>query len=193
MVKAVRRGNRGRGRQRAGIGGTLTITNDLGNSDVIMNDSANPDARTAILYHGNDISGDFTVISGLIPSYDIKLGRLDVKSLTISAGTGNNPFRIHDTLPAFYGRFQPTLTTVNTGKGSDTGTVAGTTGGTFYRATDTDSLEKIYGEINRLEKTAHTVQKFEHQDELYSWALIPAALLFGFGLLLQHTRFRRLP
>ena len=30
-------------------------------------------------------------------------------------------------------------------------------------------------------------------DELYSWALIPAVSIFGFGLLLQHTRFRRLP
>ena len=72
-------------------------------------------------------------------------------------------------------------------------TVATTTGGKFYRATDTDSLEKIYEQINRLEKTAHTVQKFEHVEELYSWALIPAAAILGFGLLLQHTRFRRLP
>jgi Ca-activated chloride channel family protein len=72
-------------------------------------------------------------------------------------------------------------------------TVADETGGTFYRATDTDSLQKIYDQINRLEKTAQTVQKFEHYDELYSWALIPAAALLGFGLLLQHTRLRRLP
>jgi Ca-activated chloride channel family protein len=72
-------------------------------------------------------------------------------------------------------------------------TVAAATGGTFYRATDTDSLQKIYEQINRLERTAQTVQKFEHFDELYSWALIPSAALFGFGLLLQHTRFRRLP
>jgi Ca-activated chloride channel homolog len=72
-------------------------------------------------------------------------------------------------------------------------TVAEATGGTFYRATDTDSLEKIYEQINRLEKTAQTVQKFEHFDELYSWALIPAAAILGFSLLLQHTRFRRLP
>jgi Ca-activated chloride channel homolog len=72
-------------------------------------------------------------------------------------------------------------------------TVAGETGGNFYRATDTDSLQKIYDQINRLEKTAQTVQKFEHYDELYSWALIPGALLLGIGLLLQHTRFRRLP
>jgi Ca-activated chloride channel family protein len=72
-------------------------------------------------------------------------------------------------------------------------TVANETGGNFYRATDTDSLQKIYEQINRLEKTAQTVQKFEHYDELYSWALIPAAILLAFGLLLQHTRFRRLP
>jgi Ca-activated chloride channel homolog len=71
--------------------------------------------------------------------------------------------------------------------------VAGETGGNFYRATDTDSLQKIYEQINRLETTAQTVQKFEHYDELYSWALIPCAVLLGFGLLLQHTRFRRLP
>jgi Ca-activated chloride channel homolog len=72
-------------------------------------------------------------------------------------------------------------------------TVANETGGNFYRATDTDSLQKIYEQINRLETTAQTVQKFEHYDELYSWALIPAAILLGFGLLLQHTRYRRLP
>jgi Ca-activated chloride channel homolog len=72
-------------------------------------------------------------------------------------------------------------------------TIAAETGGTFYRATDTDSLQRIYEQINHLETTAHTVQKFEHYDELYSWALIPAAALLGFGLLLQHTRYRRLP
>lgn len=71
--------------------------------------------------------------------------------------------------------------------------VAGITGGTFYRATDTDSLKKIYEQINRLETNAQTVQKFEHREELYSWALLPAAAILCFGLLLQHTRFRRLP
>jgi Ca-activated chloride channel family protein len=72
-------------------------------------------------------------------------------------------------------------------------TVADETGGKFYRATDTDSLGKIYGQINGLEKTARTVQRFEHYDELYRYALIPAAALLGLGLLLSHTRFRRLP
>ncbi len=71
--------------------------------------------------------------------------------------------------------------------------IAGETGGKFYRATDTDSLQEIYEQINRYEKSAQTVQKFEHVEELYPWALIPALALLGLGLLLQHTRLRRLP
>jgi len=71
--------------------------------------------------------------------------------------------------------------------------IADETGGRFYRATDTDSLQNIYDEINGFEKTAQTVQKFEHIEELYPWVLIPALTILGFGSLLQHTRLRRLP
>src|ERR1700680_731229 len=59
-------------------------------------------------------------------------------------------------------------------------TVADQTGGKFYRATDTDSLERIYEQINRLETTAQTVQHIEHYDELYPCALLPALALLGF-------------
>lgn len=71
--------------------------------------------------------------------------------------------------------------------------VAAQTGGTFYRATDTDSLQKIYNQINRLEKTAQTTQRFEHTEELFTWALFPALALLGLGFGLEHTRYRRLP
>ena len=71
--------------------------------------------------------------------------------------------------------------------------IADETGGKFYRATDTDSLQRIYEQINRLEKTAQTVQKFEHTEELYPYALIPALAIMGLSLLLQQTRLRRLP
>ena len=72
-------------------------------------------------------------------------------------------------------------------------TIADETGGKFYRATDTDSLEKIYEQINGLEKSAQTIQKFKHYDELYPWALLPSLALLGLGFLLQQTRYRRLP
>jgi Ca-activated chloride channel family protein len=71
--------------------------------------------------------------------------------------------------------------------------VAHETGGQFYRATDTDSLQKIYEQINRFEKTAQTVQKFERVEELYRWPLYPALGLLAIGMILQQTRFRRLP
>lgn len=71
--------------------------------------------------------------------------------------------------------------------------VAALTGGSFYRATDTDSLKNIYDQINRLEKTTQVAPHFEHYQELYSWALFPAIALLGLGFGLETTRFRRLP
>jgi Ca-activated chloride channel homolog len=71
--------------------------------------------------------------------------------------------------------------------------VANDTGGQFYRATDTDSLQKIYEQINRYETSAQSIEKFEQVEELYRWTLLPALGLLGLWVLLQHTRFRRLP
>jgi Ca-activated chloride channel family protein len=71
--------------------------------------------------------------------------------------------------------------------------IANETGGQFYRATDTDSLKKIYEQINRYETSAQTVEKFEHVEELYRWTLFPSLGLLGLWVLLQHTRYRRLP
>lgn len=71
--------------------------------------------------------------------------------------------------------------------------IADETGGKFFRATDTQSLENIYSEIDRLEKTTHQLKQFEHHSELFALAVIPALGLLGLGLGLEHTRFRRLP
>ncbi len=71
--------------------------------------------------------------------------------------------------------------------------IADQTGGQFYRATDTESLRKVYEQINSLEKTPHSVQRFEHYEELYRWALMPALGILVIGIILQHTLLRRLP
>ena len=71
--------------------------------------------------------------------------------------------------------------------------ISAETGGKFYRATDTDSLQKIYAQINGLEKTSQTVQRYEHVEELYAWFLIPALLVLGAASILETTRWRRLP
>jgi Ca-activated chloride channel family protein len=71
--------------------------------------------------------------------------------------------------------------------------VAALTGGAFYRATDTQSLERIYGEINRLEKTTQVAQVADRQQELFAWAVLPGIALLGLGFGLENTRYRRLP
>jgi Ca-activated chloride channel family protein len=71
--------------------------------------------------------------------------------------------------------------------------VAALTGGAFYRATDTDSLEHIYDQINRLEKTTQVAQVADRQQELYAWAVLPGIALLGLGFGLDTTRYRRLP
>jgi Ca-activated chloride channel family protein len=73
------------------------------------------------------------------------------------------------------------------------GKIAQETGGQFFRATDTESLNDIYASIDRLQKTTRTVKKFEHHSELFAWALIPGLFVLGAGLGLEQTRFRRLP
>jgi Ca-activated chloride channel family protein len=71
--------------------------------------------------------------------------------------------------------------------------IANETGAQFYRATDTHSLQNIYEQINRYETSAQTVEKFEQVQELYRWTLFPSLGLLGLWVLLQHTRYRRLP
>jgi|SRR5579864_4356144 Ca-activated chloride channel homolog len=114
---------------------------------------------------------------------------LGVKVYTIGVGVrGKAPIPVRDEA----GRIHVILANVDVDE-KTLQAMASETGGLFYRATDTDSLRKIYEQINRYETSAQTVQKFEHVDELYRWALLPSMGLLGLGVLLQQTRFRRLP
>lgn len=114
---------------------------------------------------------------------------MGVKIYTVGVGVrGNAPIPIRDAAG------NSRLITVKVDVDEKTlQAVADETGGKFYRATDTDSLQKIYEQINRFEKTAQTVQKFERTEELYPWALIPSLAILGLGLTLQQTWARRLP
>jgi Ca-activated chloride channel homolog len=71
--------------------------------------------------------------------------------------------------------------------------VATSTGGQSFRATDTDSLEKIYESINQLEKTTRKLKKYQQYDELFLWFLVPGLGLLLLESVLSQTRFRRLP
>jgi Ca-activated chloride channel family protein len=71
--------------------------------------------------------------------------------------------------------------------------IADTTGGAFFRATDTDSLVAIYSRIDALEKTTRTMNKVERRDERFGWAAFPAAALLLAELGLGATALRRTP
>jgi Ca-activated chloride channel family protein len=71
--------------------------------------------------------------------------------------------------------------------------VAEMTGGKYFRATDTDSLESIYREINQLETTKRTIRKFESYRDLFAWAVVPALVLLILEGIWTDAVRRRLP
>jgi Ca-activated chloride channel family protein len=114
---------------------------------------------------------------------------LGVKIYTIGVGVrGDAPVPVKDD----FGNTQLVMAKVDVDEAT-LQSIATLTGGAFYRATDTGSLEKIYQQINRLETSAQSAPKFERYQDLYAWALIPALGVLGLGLGLEQTRFRRLP
>ncbi len=114
---------------------------------------------------------------------------MGVKVYTIAAGTrGDAPVPVKDQ----FGNRRIAMAKVDVDEEA-LKKIADETGGKFFRATDTDSLLKIYAEIDRMEKTTHQVKKFEKYHELFAFAVVPAMLLLGLTVGLEQTRFRRLP
>jgi hypothetical protein len=120
----IRLGNSTNGVQ--DIHGPVNIQNSGGYSAVTVDDSADPSARTVILYNNGPANGSYTVISGLTPGGDIVLRGSQLSSLALRTGNGSNAFRIHDT--PFSNAPGGLRTTVSTGGGNDLVTVDGTTG-----------------------------------------------------------------
>lgn len=71
--------------------------------------------------------------------------------------------------------------------------IAAITDGNYYRATDKESLEQIFAEIDKLEKTKIEVKQFTRFKELF-----PTYLFFALGVIvlevvLSNTKFRKIP
>lgn len=114
---------------------------------------------------------------------------LGIKVYTIGAGTrGEAPVPGRD----MFGR--PVMRTMKVDIDEKMlADVATATGAQTFRATDTDSLEKIYDSINQLEKTTRKLKKYQQYDEWFLWFLVPGIALMLIHLVLSQTRFRRLP
>ena len=71
--------------------------------------------------------------------------------------------------------------------------IAETTGGKYDNAQDTESLENVYAEIDRLEKSASEGRLYSEYRELYQYFMFPGLGLILLEILLAGTRFRSLP
>jgi Ca-activated chloride channel family protein len=65
--------------------------------------------------------------------------------------------------------------------------------GQFYRATDTKSLEQIFGDIDKLEKTTVSVKKYQQYRDLFPGCIMTGLGLLLAQLLLSQTIWKKLP
>ena len=109
---------------------------------------------------------------------------LGIKVYTIGAGTtGEAPMQIVDN----FGRKR--LIRVKVDIDDETlGQVAEMTGGRYFRATDTKSLEKVYEEINTMETTIRKIKKFENYRELFPWFVFAALVMLGMEIIVGRKR-----
>jgi len=113
----------------------------------------------------------------------------DIKIYTIGAGTrGTALYPVED--PFFGKRYVPMKVDVDEELMQR---IAQMTGGRYYRATDRKSLESIYREIDRLEKTEIKVKEYTRYTEWFPYFVFGALVLVLTEVVLAHTRFRTIP
>jgi Ca-activated chloride channel family protein len=71
--------------------------------------------------------------------------------------------------------------------------IAAATGGTYFRAANTETLQKVYETIDQLEKTKVKVDNYDNYEERYHPFASLAAILLAGELAMRLTRFRRIP
>ncbi|MFH1664726.1 MAG: VWA domain-containing protein [Candidatus Omnitrophota bacterium] len=114
---------------------------------------------------------------------------LGVKIYCVGAGTkGMAPYPVEDTFGNV--TMQPVQIEIDE---TLLRKIADITGGEYFRATDTDSLKKIYKTIDKLEKTPIEESGYNIYKELFGFVLLPALILLLAETVLFNTFFRRLP
>ena len=71
--------------------------------------------------------------------------------------------------------------------------IAGKTGGRYFRATDADALNRVFRQIDELEKTPVTITRYARHDELSRPFVVAGLLALVAELALSATVLRRIP
>lgn len=114
---------------------------------------------------------------------------LKIKVYTIGAGAkGLVPYPVRD----FFGNKVYQQAQIDMDEETLT-KIASMTGASFFRATDTESLRKIYGEIDKLEKTPVEEKGYLQYNELFWVFLIPGLIVLFLEIFLTNTVLRKVP
>jgi Ca-activated chloride channel family protein len=71
--------------------------------------------------------------------------------------------------------------------------IADLTGGEYFRATDTQSLEAIYGKIDAMEKTKVKVKEYREYTEQFPFFLVSGLIFLGVEVVLANTWLKKIP
>jgi Ca-activated chloride channel homolog len=138
---------------------------------VLVTDGANNTGRPAPL-----------VAAEAARALGIRIQTVGLSTLDTTSVPLNSVWRVGNTAPRLTGGDEAALQRM-----------AERTGGQFYRATDRDALERIMGQIDRLERTNVRVGETREYRELYPFFLLPALLLLLLELGLGATWLRSVP
>ena len=112
----------------------------------------------------------------------------NIKTYTIGVGSeGEAPFLVD----SFFGKqyvYQKVDLDEKTLK-----EIARVTDGKYFRATNTKALEKIYQQIDEMEKTEVKIKEYMEYEELFMYFLIPGLCFLLLEVLLANTRLRKIP
>ncbi|WP_372635672.1 VWA domain-containing protein [Fodinibius sp.] len=134
-----------------------------------------------LLTDGQNNSGEIDPVTAA----DLAVSQ-DIKIYTIGAGTrGTAPYPVQD--PIFGNRYQNIEVNIDEEMLTEIATM---TGGSYFRATDTERLEEIYGQINELEKTEIEEIIYTDYQDLYPRFLLPGILLLVLSIITDRFVFR---
>lgn len=149
-----------------------------------LKDTETKEKIIILLTDGRNNAGSISPIAGAEAAR-----ALGVSIYTIGAGTtGMAPYPVKD----MFGNtmLQPVEIQIDEKLLKE---IADITGGMYFRATDTSSLEKIYDKIDELEKTPIEETGYNIYNELFSFFLIPGLVLLILEVILSNTFLRRIP
>lgn len=135
-----------------------------------------------LLTDGQNNSGEIDPVTAA----DLALSH-NIKVYTIGAGTrGTAPYPVRD--PIFGDRYQNIEVNIDEDMLTQ---IAEVTGGTYFRAIDTENLQEIYNQIDKLEKTEIEEVMYTDVQDLYPRFLLPGILLLFLSIISEQFLFRK--